>query len=166
MHSCIRLLLLSAFLLGGGCRSGEKELPTVQLDVPFRTDGHLSFLTSGGDTLTTIDIEIAENDQARARGLMGRRSLPRQSGMLFIMDRADTTGFWMRNTPLPLDIIFVGQDSQVINIAKRTTPYSDDVIHPAAPKKYVVEVRAGFTDRIGIGDSTRITWMRTSAPAG
>lgn len=161
----VHLLFLGALLLAVGCRSEERNLPTIQVDVPFRTDGHLAFLTPERDTLTTIDVEIAETDEARMRGLMGRRSLPRRGGMLFIMDTADTTGFWMRNTPLPLDIIFVGPDSQVVNIAKRTTPYSDEVIQPDGPKKFVVEVRAGFTDRVGINDSTRVAWVRTASPA-
>lgn len=157
--------LLFVLLLIAGCRSDERELPTIQTGVPFRIDGSLSFLKADGDTLTTIDIEIAEDEQARARGMMGRRSLPARSGMLFIMDTTDTTGFWMRSTPLPLDIIFVGEDSQVVSIAKRTTPYSDSIIKPAGPKKYVVEVRAGFTDRLGIDDSVRVTWTRAGAPA-
>lgn len=161
----VHLLFLGALLPAVGCRSEERNLPTIQVDVPFRTDGHLAFLTSEGDTLTTIDVEIAETDEARMRGMMGRRSLPRRGGMLFIMDTADTTGFWMRNTPLPLDIIFVGPDSQVVSIAKRTTPYSDEAIQPDGPKKFVVEVRAGFTDRVGINDSTQIAWVRTASPA-
>ncbi len=157
--------LLLALLVFVGCRSQNDDLPTIRSDVSFRTDGTLSFLTPSGDTLTTIDIEIAETDEARARGLMGRRSLPARSGMFFIMDDVDTTGFWMRNTPLPLDIIFVAPDSQIINVAKRTTPYSDAVIQPLAPKAYVVEVRAGFTDRAGVTDSMRITWNRTQPPS-
>lgn len=132
--------------------------------MPFRADGTVSFLSQTGDTLSTIRVEIAETDETRVRGLMGRRSLPPRSGMLFIMDEADTTGFWMKNTPMPLDIMFVGPDSQIINIAKRTTPYSEHIIRPDAPKKYVVEVRAGFTDRVGITDSARIAWHRTTSP--
>ena len=66
-----------------------------------------------------------------------------------------TRCIWMRNTPLPLDIIFVGPDSQVVSIARRTTPYSEESIRPAAPKKYVVEIRAGMADRLSITDSTR-----------
>ena len=160
-----RLVLIGSLLLAGGCRSEERTLPTIQIDTPFRVDGRLAFLSPEGDTITSIAIEIAETDEARARGMMGRRSLPRSSGMFFIMDTTDTTSFWMRNTPLPLDIIFVGADSHIVNVTKRTTPYSDEILQPIGPKKYVVEVRAGFADRIGIDDSTSITWVRTPAPA-
>lgn len=152
-------------LIFAGCRSEERDLPTIRTESEFRRDGSLSFLTAEGDTISTIDIEIADTDEARGRGLMGRRSLPPRSGMFFIMDSADTTGFWMRNTPMPLDIIFVGPDSQVVSIARRTTPYSDENIRPAAPKKYVVEVRAGQAERLGITDSTRITWQRSQPPS-
>jgi uncharacterized membrane protein (UPF0127 family) len=67
---------------------------------------------------------------------------------------------WMKSTPLPLDIVFVAPDSQVINIARRTTPFSEETIEPIAPRKFVVEVRAGFADRFGLTDSTRIRWTR------
>lgn len=153
-------VLLALVLLAGGCGSDDRALPTIRTELEFRKDGELAFLTAGGDTITTIDVEIAETDETRARGLMGRRGLPPRSGMLFIMDSADTTGFWMRNTPLPLDIIFVNPDFQVINIAKRTTPFSDDLISPEAPKLYVVEVRAGFTDLAGITEDSRISFTR------
>lgn len=163
----MRILPILAILLivAAGCGSDEGDLPTIRSDAEFRTDGRLAFLSPRGDTLSTIAIEIAETDAARTRGLMGRRGLPAQSGMLFIMDDTDTTGFWMRNTPLPLDIIFVGPDSEVVSITRRTTPYSDDVIRPAAPKKFVVEVRAGMADRLGVTDSTRITWTRSQPPS-
>jgi len=84
--------------------------------------------------------------------------------MLFIFDEVDESGMWMKNTPLPLDIIFVAPDSQVINIVRRTTPFSEKHINPAAPKKFVVEVRAGFADRYGLTDSTRVRWTRAASP--
>ncbi len=158
------MLLGALVLLVAGCGSERRDLPTINTEARFERDGRLTFLTPEGDTLRTIDIEIAESEQDRATGLMGRRGLPPNSGMFFIMDDVDTTGFWMKNTPLPLDIMFVGADSQIINIVKRTTPFSEEVIRPTAPKKYVVEVRGGYTDRAGITDSMRITWSRTQEP--
>jgi hypothetical protein len=93
---------------------------------------------------------------------MRQRSLGYDRGMLFIFDEVDKNGMWMKNTPLPLDIVFVAPDSQVINIARRTTPFSEKSIEPTAPKKFVVEVRAGFADRFGLTDSTRVRWTRTN----
>jgi hypothetical protein len=158
-----KMLVLTIVIALAGCRSNDSDLPTIRTQPEFRKDGTLSFVSAGGDTLSTIDIEIAETEQARLTGMMGRSGIPRQSGMLFIMDDVDARGMWMKNTPLPLDIIFVGPDSHVINVVKRTTPFSLEEILPTAPKKYVVEVRAGVSDRLGITDGIRIVWNRTSA---
>ena len=151
--------------IAAGCGSDRRELPVINTQSSFQKEGTLAFLTAAGDTVRTIDIEIAETERERARGLMGRRSLPPNGGMFFIMDDVDTTGFWMKNTPLPLDILFVDADLQIINIAKRTTPFSEESVRPTAPKKYVVEVRGGYTDRAGITDSMRIAWSRIDGPA-
>lgn len=156
------MLIATAALLLAGCRSEERDLPVIRTEAPFRVDGTLAFQAATGDTVTTINIEIADTDRARATGMMGRRGLPPRSGMLFIMDEVDTNGFWMKNTPLPLDIIFVGPDSQIINIVERTTPYSEETILPAAPKKYVVEVRGGFSELAGISENMRISWQRNA----
>lgn len=153
-------LALLASLLALGCTDGS-EPPGNEASKGFQNEGTLAFVQPNGDTLTTIDIEIADTDAERQRGLMRRRSMGYDRGMLFIFDEVDDGGMWMRNTPLPLDIVFVAPDSQVINIARRTTPFSEETIEPDAPKKFVVEVRAGFADRFDLTDSTRVRWTRT-----
>lgn len=150
------LFVGTLLLLAGACSSDEPD----PADTSFQKEGRLAFLQPNGDTLRAIDIEIADTDEERERGLMHRRSLGYDRGMLFIFDEVDDGGMWMRNTPLPLDIVFVAPDSQVINIARRTTPFSDETIEPAAPRKFVVEVRAGFANRFGLNDSTRLRWTR------
>lgn len=152
------LLLVVLFVLGAGC-GADTDSETATEELTFQ-EGTLAFVRPSGDTLKTISIEIADTDAERQRGLMRQRSLGYDRGMLFIFDTVDKSGMWMRNTPLPLDIVFVAPDSQVINIARRTTPFSDKNINPAAPKKFVVEVRAGFVDRFGLTDSTRVRWTR------
>ncbi len=156
-----RLLLILALLLviGTGCATDEDS--TSSVEEPTFEDGTLTFYQPSGDTLRTIDIEVAESDAERQRGLMRQRSLGYDRGMLFIFDEVDESGMWMKNTPLPLDIVFVAPDSQVINIVRRTTPFSEETIEPASPKKFVVEVRAGFADRFNLSDSTRVRWIRT-----
>ena len=155
----LRLLacLLPLALLGLQCASE----PPASDPAPSFEDGRLAFVTPSGDTLATIAIEIADTDAERQRGLMQRRSLGYDRGMLFIFEETSTDGMWMKNTPLPLDIVFVSPDSQVINIARRTTPFSEETIEPAAPRRFVVEVRAGFANEFGLTDSTRVRWVRT-----
>ena len=150
-------------LLGSSCRS-EESGNTGTGEPGFQTEGSLAFYQPNGDTLKTIDIEIADTDAERERGLMRRRSLGYNRGMLFIFDEVDDSGMWMKNTPLPLDIVFVAPDSQVINIVRRTTPFSEKSIEPTAPKKFVVEVRAGFATRFGLTNSTRVRWTRKNGP--
>lgn len=152
------LVLLCFLLLFVGCNSDD----TTQTEEPsFENEGTLTFYGPAGDSLKTIDVDIAETDAERQRGLMRQRSLGYDRGMFFIFDSVDKGGMWMKNTPLPLDIIFVSPDSQIINIVRRTTPFSEETIEPKAPRKYVVEVRAGFADRYGVTDSARVRWKRT-----
>jgi len=161
LRSFVSLVFVLA--VGFGCNSDQSGNSDAT-EPSFQREGTLAFYRANGDTLRTIDIEIADTDAERQRGLMRRRSLGYERGMLFIFDEVDESGMWMKNTPLPLDIIFVAPDSQVINIARRTTPFSEKNINPAAPKKFVVEVRAGFADRYGLTDSTRVRWTRVASP--
>lgn len=144
-------------VVAGACGADESSTQ----DPSFETEGELTFYYPGGDTVRTIAVDIAETETERQRGLMRQRSLGYDRGMLFIFEEVDTGGMWMKNTPLPLDILFVAPDSQIINIARRTTPFSEETIEPDAPKKFVVEVRGGFADRFGLTDSARVHWSRT-----
>ncbi|MFB6273078.1 MAG: DUF192 domain-containing protein [Salinibacter sp.] len=160
MRFSLLLTLTLASLLVFGCADDKtqqnEDLRTLQ------DEGTLTFYRPSGDTLKTITIDVADTDAEKKRGLMRQRTLGYDQGMLFPYDTADRGSMWMKNTPLPLDIIFVAPDSQVINIARRTTPFSEKKITPAAPRKYVVEVRGGFADRFGLTDSTRVRWTRTA----
>lgn len=142
--------------MAAGCQQ-ESEQPVLR-NIEFRKDGELEILESDGTVSHVLAIEVAEGDSAQARGLMDRRSLPPMSGMLFVGDVVEEKSFWMENTPMPLDIIFIGPDSQVVNIAARTRPYSRENILSDGPAQYVLEIRAGMAERLGIGDSTRFRW--------
>lgn len=160
-HTPLLLLPLLLFALATGCGSDTDTEDAGDGEPSFQREGTLTFYQPGGDTLKTIAIEIADTDAERQRGLMRRRSLGYDRGMLFIFEETSTDGMWMKNTPLPLDIVFVSPDSQVVSITRRTTPFSEETIEPAAPRKFVVEVRAGFANRFGLTDSTRVRWTRT-----
>ncbi|RNC65491.1 DUF192 domain-containing protein [Proteiniphilum sp. X52] len=144
-------------------RSGnEPEISTQSeaIDIPFRKQGELFFTSrQNGDTLAMIDIEVADNDQLRARGLMYRRSLPENAGMLFIQSMEEMQSFWMKNTYIPLDILFVNRDKEIVTIHANTTPLKEWNYASTKPAIYVVEVNAGFTNRHGIRTGDRIEFI-------
>lgn len=127
-------------------------------DYAVRIDEILDFLGSDNRVITSIAVEIADTPETHARGLMGRYLTDNNQGMLFVFTGAEPRSFWMRNTPTSLDIIFVGEDRRVINIAKETTPMSDKSYRSLGPARFVVEVKAGFADRYGIQKGTSIRW--------
>ena len=138
----------------------ERQEPVREHGV--RVDGTLEFVDTTGAVIHAINIEIAETEATRSRGLMDRRSLSAREGMLFIFERPDDLSFWMRNTAIPLDIIFVDANRQIVNIAQRTMPLSDAYIQSTAPAQYVVEVRGGVTERFGITSDAAVRWQRTT----
>lgn len=149
-----------AFLGILGLAACADPAPTPTASVPnydFRIDGTLSFVR-GADTLRTIDIEVADTDSTRMRGLMERREIPADTGMLFIFPGAQEQAFYMMNTPRSLDIQYYGADSTLLNIAESTTPFSLDNVYSDGPAQFVVEVEAGVSRRIGLVPGDRITW--------
>jgi len=98
----------------------------------------------------SFNIELATTEQQRILGLMFRRTLAADAGMLFLYDRAQPVAMWMKNTYIPLDMIFIGADGRVHRIAKRTEPFSTDVISSEGDVQGILEVNAGTADAIGL----------------
>lgn len=159
------VLLLCVSLLGTACTGNQASderadnSSDVETNIPFTKEGTLTLHPSGDLPAVTIDIEIADTDSTRARGLMQRSSLPPKSGMLFIFEKESPQSFWMANTPLSLDMFFADSEGRIVTVAKYTKPGSSDHIRSDEPAKYVLEVTAGFADRHGIveGDSLSFT---------
>ena len=152
--------LLVFFILCGFIACGQPQKVAADSAGGIRADGRLDFINSEGRVLVSIAIEIADTPQARATGLMGRTGLNDSAGMFFVHDKAGPKNFWMRNTPTPLDIIFVSETGRVIHIAANTKPNSDTVYSSRGPARYVVEVLAGFCARHGVEKGTQISWKR------
>lgn len=104
-----------------------------------------------------IEVEIADSMESRQRGLMYRDKLPSNSGMLFVFEEVSEVFFWMKNTLIPLDLIFIGTNGGILNISKNSVPLSEMAIPSKYPVKAVLEVNSGFVDRLGIsiGDTIR-----------
>ncbi|MEQ1942757.1 DUF192 domain-containing protein [Mesorhizobium sp. VNQ89] len=105
--------------------------------------------TASGEKSFTI--EIADDQNERSRGLMFRETMDDDHGMLFVFPETKPVGFWMKNTPMPLDLIFVGQDGRVIDILPGE-PFSEALIAPADPARFVLELKRGTAEKSGIAD--------------
>ncbi len=120
------------------------------------------FLVDGKDT-GRLRLELADDPEERRVGLMNRTSLPSDTGMIFVYSREEPRSFWMKNTRIPLDMIFVDGDRQVINVEHAepepgTPDYALERYRSDGPAKYVIETNQGFADRHGIGNGTEVVF--------
>lgn len=102
-------------------------------------------------------VEMAEDEEAQRKGLMFRTELGPYEGMIFPSDSPSARSFWMKNTPLPLDIIFVGTDGRILNIA-RGEPYTLDPVYSVGTASGVLELRAGRAAELGIEPGDLVEW--------
>lgn len=134
--------------------AGSDDLPAAcAIDsLPMRLpDDRAPLVISAPDGSTTrIAIEIADDPGERSNGLMCRLDLRDDEGMLFIFPDDQQRFFWMRNTPLSLDIAFIDAGGTVLNVAGAVAPLNDDPIASQGPARYVLEVRAGRAVPLGI----------------
>ena len=141
-------VLLGLALSLAGCRSNSPSLPAGSLEI------------EGEGGPVTLAVEIAETDEARQRGLMGRTELDPGSGMVFLFDRASTGGFWMRDTLIPLDIAFWAAGGGIVDILHMTPCRADPCRLYAPDHPYVgaIEANLGFFAQHGIrvGDFLRL----------
>lgn len=138
----------------------EKVPVSTQSANSFIKEGTASFLDSLGNALCSFDIELADTPSQLSSGLMYRDSLAIDQGMLFLMPRNEIQSFWMKNTYLPLDIVFIGIDSTVVSVSEKTVPFSEERIVSSAPAAFVLELNAGVAAQSKITPGTRFTWSR------
>lgn len=113
---------------------------------------------TSGETSHRFRVEVAETKEEQARGLMFRTELGPDEGMIFPYDGTRAQGFWMKNTPIPLDIIFIGPDRRISNIAAMTTPYSLESVYSVGPVLGVLELRGGRAAELGIEAGDLVEW--------
>ncbi|MBX9759171.1 MAG: DUF192 domain-containing protein [Beijerinckiaceae bacterium] len=130
-------------------------LSQAALSTPPQQLERLTITTASGEH--NFQIEVARTDEQRARGLMFRRFMPEDRGMLFDFKIEQPVMMWMRNTYIPLDMIFISRDGRVINVAEDTEPLSERTIASAAPAFAVLEVNAGVARKIGLKAGDRIS---------
>lgn len=139
----------------------SKNNSTNFVEPKFKKEGELSlFKKDSQQEILTIDIEIAENNKERNMGLMYRKKMSEKAGMLFIMEKEKPQSFWMKNTYISLDIIFLDKNLKIVSIQEDTQPLSMQSIPSYKKAKYVLEVVAGFCDKHKIEEGDYINYQR------
>ncbi len=140
-----------------------KEKKSITKEVRFQKEGELTLMKAANDSIVvSIDIEIAEGEYETQTGLMYRKSMQDDRGMLFIFDDEIRRSFYMKNTEFSIDIIFINGANEIVNIQKNAQPLEQTSLPSAAPAKYVLEVNAGLSDTWGLEAGDKIDWSRSN----
>ncbi len=142
-------MLFWSLALAGVTRA-QSNAPARQ-PVVLETVGILS-----GSRSHQFQVELADTSEKRARGLMYRRQMPQGRGMLFDFGHDKLIMMWMKNTFLPLDMVFIDGNGRIVNIVRNTRPLSLDIIESGAKVRAVLELNAGTTGRLGIKTGDRV----------
>lgn len=162
MHSFyVTSCLIILFLFSLACSQEKKQSSS-----PDATENTLEFERSlaflkkkvSTDTVALIRVAVADNKSERNQGLMNVSQLPSDKGMLFIFDTQEPRSFWMANTPLPLDIIFVNEEKQIVRIHHSAQPFSEKQYPSGKPARYVVETNGGFCINNDIHEGMYVTF--------
>jgi hypothetical protein len=141
----MRAFRLTAFVLFALLAIGPIRAAGLQtLEIVSKTGVH------------AFTVELADNDAAREKGLMFRKELPEGRGMLFDFHADAPVSFWMENTYIPLDMIFIRGDGSILRIAENTTPLSTKIIPSGGPVRAVLEVIGGTARKMGIAPGDKV----------
>jgi uncharacterized protein len=129
-------------------------LPAIGV-APFQ-HARLKIETQNGPVL--LDVEVADTEPQREHGLMFRRHLPEDHGMIFLFGDEREITMWMKNTYISLDMVFIGNDWHIVHIARDAEPLSTDIISSVQPASRVLEISAGQADKLGLkpGDAVSL----------
>ena len=142
-------------------KNNSKPASSRRTEIKFKKEGELSFYKKNTkQEIRNIDIEISENDHERMIGLMYRYKMDENTGMLFIMDREELQSFWMKNTYISLDIIYLDKDLKIVSIQKYTQPLNEAPLPSYKKAKYILEVVAGYCDKYKIEEGDYINYQR------
>ncbi|WP_086476280.1 MULTISPECIES: DUF192 domain-containing protein [Arenibacter] len=149
-HSVYLVAILAIFTLLVSCKEKEKAIiKTTKIE--FKKEGSLEIIQQETDSvLVTLDIEIAESEYETATGLMYRESMEANQAMLFVFEDVAMRSFYMKNTAIPLDILYIDEDLKIVSFQKNARPFDETGLSSQFPAKYVLEINAGKSDEWGL----------------
>lgn len=159
MKSRVFLLsLIGSFILFGSCKEKTTEKVLTQ-EVTFKKEGELQLKKATTDSLiVSLEIEIADDEYQTQTGLMYRKSMLDNRGMLFIFEDESPRSFYMKNTEFGLDIIYINKAQEIVSIQKNAKPLDQSSLPSNEPATYVLEVNSGLSDQWNLQPGDRIEW--------
>jgi len=155
------VITLLAVILFQSCKENSKNNEKVKVvEVAFQKEGELSIYKQQSDSLITkFNIEIAETEYETQTGLMHRKSMQKNHGMLFIFPDERMHSFYMKNTEFPLDLVFIKQDLTIASFQENAQPLDESSLPSQVPIQYVLEINAGLAQewRLEVGDKIVFT---------
>jgi len=160
--SFIALALLGMMLQSNGCKDGSSN-KVLTKEVTFTKEGELTLKKAETDSVVAqLDIEFATTEYETQTGLMYRKSMQDDHGMLFIFSDEIRRSFYMKNTEFALDIIYIDGEKKIVSVQKNAKPYDKSPLPSEAPAKYVLEVNAGLSDQWGLEAGDVVYFLKTS----
>lgn len=152
-----QLSFVLILLVFASCKQ-DKNTSVKPIEISFSKEAELVFYNEN-DSLVKLDIEIAKSDYEKQTGLMHRSEMKMNQGMLFVYDdERARPNFYMKNTKIALDLIYINANKQVVEIKENAKPLDETPIGANQPAQYVLEVNAGFVEKHNINDSLYITY--------
>ena len=145
---CVALMLAGVAACKGAPMMGEAHAQGALVPLSIKTT----------KAIRKFRVEVARTETEQARGLMFRESLPDDGGMIFPMKPARNASFWMKNTVIPLDMIFIRPDGSIARIAAETVPYSLEPVDSGEPVAAVLELAGGKAAALGIAEDDVVSW--------
>jgi uncharacterized membrane protein (UPF0127 family) len=154
----VAALLLAACSPGAGESATAAAPPASPAVHPESGLSVIPLTVSHDGASRDFRVEVARTSEEQAKGLMFRRAMGADEGMLFPFDPPRQVSFWMKNTVMPLDIVFIGTDRRVLNISANAEPYSLDPRPSAGAVSAVLELNGGRAAQLGIAPGARVKW--------
>ncbi len=151
--------MVVALLLFSCKEESKKTIATQSID--FTNEGDLSIFLNSSDTVKTkFNIEFAETDYETQTGLMYRKGMDSNQGMLFIFPDERVHSFYMKNTEFPLDIIYIKEDLRIASFQENAQPLNETGLTSQVPIKYVLEINGGLAQELGLSIGDSISFSR------
>lgn len=144
-------------LICSACKEKKTEEIKTAI-IGFTKEGELSIFKRDS-LLVNLDIEIAETDYETETGLMYRESMEEKQGMLFIQDEFKVQNFYMKNTQISLDLVFIDENLKIVSFQEKAKPFDESSLSSQVPAKYVLEINAGLAEKwlLEVRDSISFT---------